>query len=347
MLDIDIGLLRSALTAGFGREVSQSANLEATRATSLPSTGGGTFNTVVQRLSGSAEDAPWSVVVKQLTADPTRADWDRELSVCADAAWVASALPDQLRAPVLLASDRSDNTLILVFEDLRPAGATSTTGLATTELEAAARLLSELNATATEPRPWWSTDFLVREFHELSNHPERLAEARPNSDHEQIRQHLVALLDQAPRHLALVDSLPQRFAHLDAYSRNITVDQTGGTIGLVDWANAGAAPLGSDPATLFVLTLNYLDVDASHLNDLEAAVITAMHAGLLDAGAGSAIEQATEGFRAVARLRHLAMMMNALPMIEASDPVVSAIVGKPLDEIVGQWLAVGAHLLSN
>jgi hypothetical protein len=72
-----------------------------------------------------------------------------------------------------------------------------------------------------------------------------------------------------------------------------------------------------------------------------------MHAGLLDAGTGSSIHAATSGFHAVARLRHLAMMMNALPMAESGDPAVSQIVGEPLDEIVDQWLAVGDHLLDD
>lgn len=341
MLDIDLDLLRSAITAGFGEGASHTVDPASTHAELLPSTGGGSFNTVVQRLSNAAGSAPWSVVAKHLGVDPARADWDREAHVYADAAWLTNALPDGLAAPRLLASARSDDGVTLILEDLPTSGT-----LAVAELTTAARLLSEFNGADVDARSWWSTNFLRNEFHLLSDHPQRLAGTRVDPRHERLRQHLLSLIGQAPGLLATAETLHHGPAHLDAYSRNVMVDRHSGTIALVDWANAGSAPLGTDPATLFVLTLNYLDANVSSIAELEASIISAMNTGLLDAGADSAIDEATKGFHAVARLRHLAMMMNALPMAEREDPAVSAIVGNPLDEIIDQWLAVGDHLLS-
>lgn len=339
MPDIDPDLLRSAIAAGFGAEASKAADLATTHTTLLPSTGGGSFNTVVQRLSHDAGPQPWSVVVKHLSVDPANASWDREADVYADTEWFAKALPDGLHLPRLLASHRSDDGVTLVLEDLSTGGPLSGEGIAT-----AARLLSEFNGSGADERPWWSDRFLANEHQLLSDHPERLVEPRPDHRHERLRQQLIELGAQAPDLLALADTLPHGPTHLDAYSRNLIVTEATGDIGLVDWANAGSAPLGTDPATLFVLTLNFLD--ASSIAELETSIIHAMHAGLLDAGVGSTIAEATNGFHAVTRLRHLAMMMNALPMAEREDPAVSAIVGRPLDEIIDQWLAVGDHLLS-
>lgn len=339
MLAVPIDLLRRGVEVEFGAAVSQVVDASTMLAVALPSTGGGSFNTSVQRLSGDGNGTSWSVVIKHLSGDDTRPDWDREASVYADAEWLQTALPPPLRAPRLLASAQADHGITFVFEDLPSAGPMSIRDAAS-----AAHSLSEFNGGEATPRPWWSTDFLDREFRALANHPDRLAEQRHDASLEQLRRQLVLLTAEAPDHLATVASLSPGPAHLDAYSRNLMFSPADHQIGLVDWANAGSAPLGTDPATLFVLSLDHLDVDAASILELEQSITAGMHAGL--ASKGASVFDANAGFRAASRLRHLAMMMNALPMVERNDPAVSEIIGRPLDEIIDQWLTVGDHLLS-
>ncbi len=162
---------------------------------------------------------------------------------------------------------------------------------------------------------------------------------------DELRQQLLRLHANASDQLAIVRTLPHGPAHLDAYSRNLVIDRNTGDIGLIDWANAGSAPLGTDQATLFTLTLDYLDVDAASIAELEQSIIRAMLSGFGDADSNVTRDESVIAFKAIARLRHLAMMMNALPMAERRDPAVSAIVGHPLDETIEQWLAVGRHFL--
>lgn len=332
-------LLRRAVESGFGSATGRLANATTALVEKLPSTGGGSFNTTVQRVSGPGNNGPWSVIVKRIDADPARPDWAREADVYADGAWLKTALPDGLQAPRLLASERSDDGVTLVLEDfprLRE--------LNIEDFASAARLLTDFSTSDHEARPWWSVEFLATEFHELADHPARLKLERFQPHLEELRQQLSVLSADAPRLLDACQALPHGPAHLDAYSRNLIVDPAADAIGLVDWANAGSAPLGTDPATLFILSLNYLDADVISIGELEDAITGAMHSRLTSSHAST--RQASEGFHAVVRLRHLAMMMNAFPMVERADPSVSAIVGRPLDEIVEQWLSVGDHLLS-
>lgn len=334
---ITIDLLRRAVELQFGTEVARRVDVATTAIDNLPSTGGGSFNTTVARLSNAPDN--WSIVVKRIVGSPTREGWDREARVHGDGDWLDEHLPVGLMRPRVLAEHRTDRDVTLVFEDLGPSRP-----LANDDIVGAATLLSAFNASGAEPRAWWSANFIASEYQTLGNHSDLLDAARADRSLERLRRQLVALAAQAPELLASVDELPVGPAHLDAYSRNLIV---GDTIGLIDWSNAGAAPLGTDPATLLVLTLDYLDVDASSIAELEGSIVDAMHAGLRGTASESAAAAATTCFRAVTRLRHLAMMMNALPMVERRDPAVSTIVGQPLDQIVEQWLAVGDHLLSS
>lgn len=338
-------LLRRAVDVGFGATASQSVHRATTRLLRLPSTGGGSFNTTVQRVSGTSEGTPWSIVIKQIAADPTSAEWDREAAVYLDAGWLDAALPSGLRAPRLLASDRSDDGVTLVLEDLAASGR-----LAIADFASAARLLIQFNTNTVSPRPWWSSGFLTNEFQTLADHPERLEHERADARFEHLRQQLLQLSANAPQLLDICGTLPHGPAHLDAYSRNLIADPAADSIGLIDWANAGAAPLGTDPATLFVLSLNYLDANIDTIDELGRSIVNAMCSALGEQGTpaerDASVEQAVTGFHAVVRLRHLAMMMNGLPMVERADPAVSAIVGRPLDVIIEQWIAVGDHLLS-
>lgn len=303
--------------------------------TPLPSTGGGTFAATVERVASAAPDG-WSVVVKRIDGTHARRGWDREIHAATDPA-LMTRLPDRLCMPRLLASERAGSHLTLVLEDLGSTDTPTVDGLAEV-----AGLLARWNSSPSASAPWWSTDALRTEFRILADHPERLASPQPAAAHEALRQQLVALLEQAPALLASLDAKPMGPTHLDAYTRNL-VFGSDGTIGLVDWANFGTAPVGTDPATLFVLSLSYCDVGVELIGPFETAVVTAMVANLGTASAHAA----RTTFAAVSRLRFLAMMMNALPMVEARDPAVSAIVGCPLDDIVEQWIAIGDHLLTS
>ncbi len=332
-------LLRRAVDLQFGAQVARSANIDAAIVEPIPSTGGGSFNTTVQRLSDATQS--WSIIVKQITADPERQGWDREVEVYADAAWLAGHVPADLLIPRLLASHETHQSTTLVLQDLK-----TSRRLRPDDLVKAAELLTQFSRTDADRRPWWTDDFITHEFQTLANHPERLEHPRGNHQIEQLRRQLTALAAQGPDLVLSLQSVPTGPAHLDAYSRNLIAVDSPSKVGLIDWANAGSAPIGADPATIFILTLNYLDAEATSIIEFERAIVEAMHTGLDQANAGASATAATNGFRAVARLRHLAMMMNALPMVEAADPAVSAIVGRPLGDIIEQWLAVGDHLLS-
>jgi len=339
MPDLPLELLRRGVSAGFGDQTGQALELTGLQIEALPSTGGGSFSTSVERISFVDPVAPWSVILKRMAAGAE--GWDREADAHQDLEWFASALPDGLQIPRLFAIDRSPEEVGLVFEDLGPSAS-----LDESDLTNSARLLADFSARPATPRPWWSSDVLTTEFHTLADRPEHLTSTRSNVGIERLRGQLVEILRDAPNLLNLAHQTPRGPAHLDAYSRNLIVDRTNPRIGLVDWASAGSAPIGTDPATLFALTLGYLDVETNSVADLEVSMVDAMLDGLVEGGATVAADTAAASFRAIAKLRHLAMMMNALPMVEANNPAVSAIVGRPLDEIVDRWILLGEHFMN-
>lgn len=321
-------LLQRTIEATFGAVAP--AALQPATVDTIPSTGGGAFNTTVRRVTGGSGVTAWSVVVKHIDADPSRPDWDREANVLADEEWLDQHLPAGLTRPRLLAHDRSSASVTLVLEDLA-----SSRPLTLDDVHLAARLLWAFNRSGADPRPWWSRNFLAIEHATLADHPDRIAIPFGDPTLEQLRQQLVGLTAVTNADFASLELVPTGPAHLDAYSRNLLPTDQPDTIGIVDWANAGEAPLGTDLATLFTLTLDYLDAPVDAIADLGHGIVDPIPDGPV-----------REAFWAAARRRHLAMMMNALPMVQAQDPAVSAIVGKPLDAILEQWIAVGDHLLS-
>lgn len=301
----------------------------------LPSTGGGSFTTSVERIASSAEP-PWSVIAKHLSAD--RPGWDRELD--AYESEVLEFLPFPLRAPALLRSVRNDTRALMIFEDLGDSAPPSIRQLA-----AAAEALTSWAVADLTDRSWWTVDALTTEFTTLADHPARILDCGATPTNERLRVQLRALHRSAAEDLGVVERLPSGPAHLDAYSRNLVFTAESSTIGLVDWASVGRAPIPTDAATIFTLSLDYLDVDRGDIATFDDLVCEAMHRATVGHERRSA--DLIPAYRAICRLRHLAMMMNALPMVERCDPAVSAIVGRPLDHIVDQWLAVGEHLLSH
>ncbi len=339
-------VLRKAVKAGFGADAARSFDRATAKVIVIPSTGGGAFNTTVQRVLGGTGATAWSLIVKELSAHPTNPAWDREADVYNDAAWLEAVLPAGLRSPRLLASERDATRVALLLEDLTSSpDLNNSARISDGDLISAARLLAEFNASSATQRPWWSIDFLDTEFATLADHPDRLEHRRDDPRLDELRQQLLRLHADASNQLAIVRTLPHGPAHLDAYSRNLVIDRTTGDIGLIDWANAGSAPLGADQATLFTLTLDYLDLDSASIAEFEQSIIDAMLSGFAHTNSNVTTDESVIAFKAIARLRHLAMMMNALPMAERRDSAVSEIVGRPLDEIIDRWLAVGRHFL--
>lgn len=334
-------VLRAAVQEMFGSDAASAVAPGNVVAAALPGTGGGSFASVVQRLTGADERSAWSVVTKRILAEPNRAGWDREVMALGDRTWLLDQLPSGLTAPRVLGVVREFDAVTVIMEDLAGGRRRDRAFYAT-----ASRLLTQFSVHATAQRPWWSHGFIDDEFRTLSDHPDRVARTTSGSHEltQRLREQIRALLELGPSLLAETSSLPHGPGHLDAFSRNLIGDGIDGSIGLIDWATAGSAPVGADPATLFVLSTNYLDTEGP-IDELEASII----AGMLDGldGSSHATSDALRGFHLIARLRHLAMMMNALPMVERGDPAVSLIVGRPLDQIVERWVDLGEHLLGS
>jgi hypothetical protein len=227
----------------------------------------------------------WSLIAKVVhaVADPFGSSddpadpnyWARE-ALLYDAG-VLDELPG-IRAPRCLGVDRSDATAVIWLEDL---ARNDPPRWNTLRCELAARRLGEFNgAYPAGGRPLPQTTLVTRGWHRdtVAGHVAPPAEQRGHAGR------LRSLWDRRGVLLDALERLPQTFCHLDAFSRNLFVDDSTGQVAAVDWSYAGIAPVGAELAPLVVATVCFGDAEPDALDTLEAAALDGYTAGLKAAG---------------------------------------------------------------
>jgi hypothetical protein len=321
----------------------------------LPGTGGGTFSSVVYRMTGDAvtgfDAVPWSAIVKVAQRLDEQQPWDfqywrRETEIYGSE-WCRDRLPDGLCTPACYGSIELAAGSILFLEDLGPDDRSDRTLAWYGRL---ARLLGQMNGMAHDPagQPrWLSRDFVGGEARVASSLVNRLRDEPSNPASSRLyaaqnRSDSIRILEQSEQILDALGRIPNGFSHLDAFSRNVI--QRGDECVLFDWSLAGNAPIGADLACLFLLTAIHLDVDVDDIAEFEAVLFESYLNGL---GAGGHPIEAADvrfGFVAATLLRQLGFMINAQPVFENDPSFVETVSGRPVDEVVDGLLKVWAHV---
>jgi len=226
--------------------------------------GAGTGN-AVYRFAGQARDqgetVPWSLILKVLQADPSRADpahpewWCREAE--AYRSNTLARLPAGLAAPRCFAVvERAGEGYWLWLEEI-----TDSVGRVwpLDHYGVVARLLGQFNGscvtgTPLPDWPWLSRDWLrktveltapaLQKLHENRSHP--LVRRWLNAA---MQEETLALWQERERFLALLDQLPQTLCHFDAFRRNLFTrsDSDGATrLVAIDWSFTGQGALGAE-----------------------------------------------------------------------------------------------------
>jgi hypothetical protein len=153
---------------------------------------------------------------------------------------------------------------------------------------------------------------------------------------------MVEVARHGERLLAALAGVPTGLAHLDAFSRNVT--RRDEDLVLLDWAFVGTAPLGAELAGLFLLTAIHCDIPADALADFEHAVLEGYRAGLADVGCPLDPDDLRHAYATAVTLRFLQFLIHVHPVLADTPAAVTAVVGRPLSEVLDAWARLAAHL---
>jgi hypothetical protein len=281
--------------------------------------GGFEFGSSIYRLRGTAlvdeEKRPWSLIIKTIKPEADSADpdgyryWRREIQ--AYQSGILYDLPGQITAPRLYAIDeKPDGSVWIWMEDIQD------------ELEHPwsiqhyARIAQHLGASngaylAGRPLPNqdWITDNWLRKF--VVHADPMIKFIHKNPAHRSVQFLLsgmslltnLALWDEHPRMLQLLDRLPQTFCHQDACGLNLFYRQ--GSVIAIDWGFAGIAPVGAELAALIGVAFSYTGFPSSQAKALDQACFKSYLAGLRQAGWKPDPQQVRVGFTLTMILRNI------------------------------------------
>jgi hypothetical protein len=329
----------------------------------------------VHRISGIAlsddREIAWSVILKILhqariqldadtevrTSDPRGwAYWRREADVYGSGFLGDLDGRDGLVVPRCFGSDEVDGEVAIWLEDLPDQGPPiwplERYGLA-------ARHLGRFNGSYLTERPLpsqsWLSSGRVSEWMDLggpgiramrSRRPAGLASAWLS---ERSVTRIERLWNARSQLIATLDALPVTLCHHDAGRRNLAVRMVDGVecTGAIDWQIAGIGHLGEEPAALFAVSLQMLDVSSADSRDLEEIVLDGYIEGLRDAGWDGDPAAVRLGFSIAASL--LIGVGGAGFWFTMVSPdggaLAERIVGRPREDIAVQWSQLQPYLL--
>lgn len=329
----------------------------------------------VHRISGIARsndrEIAWSVIVKILRQSRIQLDADTEVQTSDPRGWAywrreadvyTSGLLgdldglDGLVAPRCFGSDEMDGEVAIWLEDLPDQGPPiwplERYGLA-------ARHLGRFNGSYLIQRPLpshsWLSSGRVSEWMDLggpgiramrSRRPDGLASTWLS---ERSVTRIERLWTARSQLIETLEALPVTLCHHDAGRRNLAVRLVDGVecTGAIDWQIAGIGHLGEEPAALFAVSLQMLDVSSADIRAFEEIVLDGYIDGLRDAGWDGDPAAVRLGFTIAASL--LVGVGGAgfwFTMVNRDGGALAErIVGRPREDIAAQWSQLQPHLL--
>ena len=317
------------------------------------------------RLSGEAcaegDVVSWSLVLKMVrgrhdrvlgpACDPADANyWKRELLVYRSG--ILDALPG-IRAPRCLGAEKLGGAgAVLWLEDV---GTWLGSDWTADRYGMAARRLGEFNGAYLTGRPVPTAPFLTRRWLRtlLGGFDGAVARLASLRDHELVRRCWPdGLADRflrvwQGRHVLLdaLDRLPQTFCHLDAFPRNLAVDDRGEVIA-VDWSFAGVAGVGTEIAPLVPASVWFFDLDPGRMQALGEVVFEGYVDGLRAAGWAGDDGLVRLGYTAATALHYALFPLGVLMVDDGVRERFEQALRHPAGEIADRWGEAAAFLLA-
>jgi hypothetical protein len=162
---------------------------------------------------------------------------------------------------------------------------------------------------------------------------------------------ILALWADRNRLVAALEQLPRTFCHHDAFRRNLFAQKTADGLDqtvAVDWQIVGTGALGEEITPLIAVSLQFMDVEMRHAQELEDIVFKGYLAGLGDVGCRIDERLVRFGYTASAALM-LGVAGSALwlPIIWDDKERSSAerVIGYPIESILDTFADLQKYLL--
>lgn len=314
------------------------------------------------------EDRLWSIVLKAVNAPVNDTDpiyWNyhrRELLAYEEG--LLTDLPGNVSAPRCLGIAKyTDGICWLWLEDVLNPGSPA---WSLTEYRLAAQNLGQFNGAyltgrALPSRPWLSRHWLrgwLRYYEAACREVVEMIQSehfweQPLFRSAFPRQSTDDILHLGASHetlLAMLESLPQTFCHLDAYRPNLFLHQA--ALGLnqtvaIDWVFTGIASVGEEIANLLSASLLWFEYDVAEAKSLDEAVFSGYLNGLRDAGWQEDSRLVRLGYTAACALRWGLVGLWWLPSIGDSgkEAELESEWNRPISELVSQWARTTIYIL--
>lgn len=178
-------------------------------------------------------------------------------------------------------------------------------------------------------------------------------------DHPNIRRWLtpanatrtLKLWERRPELLAIYARLPKAFCHHDAHRRNLfarTDHHKRMQTVAIDWAFAGIGVVGEDIATLMTVEVQFGEMTADKLPQLDKVIFEGYLLGLRETGWQEDPNLVRLGFTVSAALTWaLSTLWWMIPaVVDAEFQIMAAtVVGTSIDNLVDEWAGLQAYLL--
>ena len=358
--EIDDAALLGPLAAAFGSASVEllTWHLQPIHYAFNQSTGG------LYRLAGKARRAgathDWSMILKVVhtsdgpfggSNDPAHPNyWKRELLMYESG--MLEEIPG-IRAPRCFGVDHVDRgTAWIWLEDIADHVGSSWPAH---RYEGAARRLGEFNGAYLNGRPLPTEDHLSRQWlrgfvdglapafadmHEVRNHPL----ARRCWPEGQFQRVQLLWADRGTL-LDALDQLPQTFCHLDAFPRNLLVQDGDEEVVALDWSYAGIGAVGSELASMAAASVCFHDAEPDQLSRIDELVFNGYLQGLRAAGWQGPEGAVRLGATAAASLHYGLFPMGVYLLDEDLRDHFERVFGHSAFDIADRWAQVCGFLL--
>ncbi len=324
-------------------------------------------------LSGHGQDGngirPWSVVAKIVNHPPGEmyqspqewCYWQREL--LAFHSGLLAGLPGPVRAPRCYGVTEQESGGWLWLEHIE-----ESTGRrwALTDFGNAAFQMGRfgavfLNGRALPEAPWLSAPFFRSIFADGGWWAQHMATDTAESIWQHplvqqafsgdLRRRILAVWAEKERFFDALDRLPQLLCHNDCHRRNLMWRRAANgeeELIALDWAFCGPGGLGMDMGELVATSTYFFDSHPSDVEVLEREVFSCYVDGLRAGGWNGDARLARLGYTACAALWMGATLpgWTAIMLDPASGVNVTAMYGRPAEEVLAGWVTLAEFLLA-
>jgi hypothetical protein len=316
------------------------------------------------RVAGTASDhgrlVPWSLILKVVqasddtfggSADPGHSNyWRREALIYRSA--VLQSLPG-IRAPRCFGVDELEGSAAWIWLEDVVDGFGSR--WPTERYQLAAHRLGEFNGAYLAGRPLPSADFLSRHWLRLfvDTFATAFGQLPLVQDHPLIRRcwpddvldRLLKLWEERDKFLSALERLPQTFCHLDAFPRNLLINQIAMEVVALDWSFSGIGAVGTDLEPMIAASVCFYDAEPQQSWSLDELVFDAYLDGLRAAGWEGDARLARFGYTAAAALHYGLFPIGMFMLNQNLRQRFERLFAHPAADILDRWAVLVGFLL--